>query len=193
MAFFRRQSWLRGFFALIFFLAFLSACTSREPLSQAAQTFRDRTLEDFDRLTPRLLLALDSDSPVLAVDAVIKAFLLDSHRNGCQVSGIGVLDGAGAYLAGYGFDDNDSGTLRKDEYGDIKFGSFGSVKKLLDSNQIVQALLYFRNKKILVVGSPIIKKGDLLGIAYFYFQVTALEETWGITEQEFLQIDFNAR
>jgi hypothetical protein len=123
MAFFRRQSQLWGFLAFLFFLVFHSACNSREPLNQTAQTFRDRTLEDFDRLMPRLLLALDSDNPVPAADAVIKAFLVDSHRNGCRMSGIGVLEGAGAYVTGYGFDDNDSGSPRRDEYDGIKFGS----------------------------------------------------------------------
>jgi hypothetical protein len=182
-----------GFLASLFFLVFHPACNSREPLSQTAQIFRDRTLEDFDRLTPKLLPALASDSPVPAADAVIKAFLLHSHRNGCRMSGIGVLDKAGVYVTGYGFDDNNLGPPRRREYRDIKFGSFSGAKKIIESNQIIQAPLYFRNKKILVVGAPMLQKGNVLAIAYCYFEVKALEETWGITEEEFLQIDFNAR
>lgn len=192
MTLFCKPSWLWNFIVLICFLAFSSACTTREPLSQAAQIFRDHTLKNFDRLTPRLLQAFDTDTLVRTAGPVIKSFLLDSHRNGCQMSGVGVLDEAGSFITGYKFDDNGSSVLR-DQFGDIKFGSFVSVKKVLESDEIVQATLYFKNEKILVVGSPILKKGNVVAIAYFYFQAPTLEKKCGITEEEFLQIDFNVR
>ena len=66
------------------------------------------------------------------------------------------------------------------------------MKEILESHQIIQTPLYVKNKKILVVGAPIVQKGNVVAIVYFYFELKALEETWGITEEEFLQIDFNA-
>jgi len=50
--------------------------------------------------------------------------------------------------------------------------------------------LYFQGASILIIGFPLIKEGELLGIAYFSFNSQEFKKEWGISEKEFLQIKF---
>lgn len=191
MLFCTNKSWLWRFIALIFFLASCSACTSDEPLSQSSLIFREQTLEDFDRLTSKLVPAFDRDNPVMEAGAVIRDFLLDLYGAGRPILGVGVLDPSGEYLTGYSIEDKETGQLRKNEYEGMNFASFEGVETIVDSGKIVQALLYFHDNKVLAIGFPLIKEDNLLGIVYFSFNSDGFEEESGISEQEFFQIDFN--
>lgn len=191
MVFCTKKSWLWGLIASIFFLVFYSACTSTKPLSQSARTFREQTLEDFERLTSKLVPALDSDSPVIAAGAVIKDFLLDLHGDGRQILGVGLLDTSGNYLTGYRLEDKLTGKLRKDEYKGMNFSSFEGVEKIVKYREIVQAPLYFQDTRVLVIGFPLMKEDNLLVIVYFSFDSHEFEKEWGISEQEFSEIDFS--
>jgi hypothetical protein len=191
MVFCTKKSWLWVLMASIFFLAFYSACTSNKPLSQSAKTFREQTLEDIDRLTPKLLQALGSDSPAIAAGAVIKDFLLDLQSAGRQIFGVGVLDTSGNYLTGYSIEDKVTGKLLKDQYRNMNFAYFEGVGKIVKSRKIAQVPVYFRDTRFFVIGFPLVNEENLLGIAYFSFNSHEFEKEWGINEQEFLQIDFS--
>ena len=185
------KSWLRGLIVPVFFLAFYSACSSGEPLSQNAQIFRKQTLEDFNHLTSKLVPALNSDSPVIEAGAVLKDFLLDLHGAGRVILGVGMLNTSGSYLTGYSLEDKATGKLLKNEYKGMKFASFEGVEKIVESGKIVQAPLYFRDTRVLVIGFPLVKGDNLLGIVYFSFNSDEFVKGWGISEQEFLRIDFS--
>jgi len=186
-----KKSWLWGLMASIFFSGFFSTCTSDQLLSQRAQTFREQTLEDFDILTSKLMPALESDSPVIAAGEVIEDSLLDLHGAGRRILGIGLLDTSGEYLTGYSLEDKITGKLRKDKYKGMNFASFEGVEKIVNSRKIVQATFYLQDARVLVIGFPLVDGDNLLGIAYFSFNSQEFEEEWGISEKEFLKIDFN--
>ncbi len=156
-------------------------------------TFRQQTLEDFERLTPKLGPAFDSDSPDMASDEVIIDFLLDLHDNGRHVQGLSVLDPSGNCRVSYRLDDTAPGSIEKSGYEDMSFASFKGVEKVVSSRKIVQMPLYFQGQRVLVVGAPLVKEGHLLGIICLSFDTEKFEEEWEISEQEFLRIDFNVK
>ena len=187
------KTWLWGVLVCAVFVAFYPGCTSDPPLSQRAMTFRQQTLEDFERLTPKLGPAFDSDSPDMASDEVIIDFLLDLHDNGRHVLGLGVLDPSGNYRVGYRLDGTAPGSIEKSGYEEMSFASFKGVEKVVSSRKIVQVPLYFQEQRVLVVVAPLVKEGPLLGIICLSFDTEKFEEEWGISEQEFLRIDFNVK
>jgi hypothetical protein len=156
-------------------------------------TFREQTLEDFERLTPKLGSAFDSASPELASGEVIIDFLLGLHDNGRHVLGLGVLDPSGNYQIGYRLDDTAPGSIEKSGYEDMSFASFKGVEKVVSSRKIAQMPLYFKEQRVLVVGAPLMQEGELLGIMCLSFDTKRFEEEWHISEQEFLKINFNVK
>jgi uncharacterized protein GlcG (DUF336 family) len=185
------KTWLWGVLVCAVFVVFYPGCTSNPPLSQKAVTFRQQTLEDFERLTPKLGLAFDS--PDMALDEVIIDFLQELHDNGRHVLSLGVLDPSGNYRAGYRLDDTAPGSIEKSGYKDMSFASFKGVDRIVSSRKIVQMPLYFQEQSVLVVGAPLVREDRLLGIMCLSFDTEKFEEEWGISKQEFLRIDFNVR
>ena len=155
--------------------------------------FRQKTLEDFERLTLKLSTVLEKDSQFGAAGDVIEDYLLDQYVNGRYVLGLGVLDPSGDYRVGYRLNDTAPGSIEKSGYEDMSFASFKGVDQVVSSRQIVQMPLYFQEQKVLVVGAPLVREDRLLGIMCLSFDAEKFEKEWGISEQEFLKIDFNAK
>ena len=179
--------------AVLVFATIVSGCTSDPPLSQSAMTFRQQTLEGFEGLTPSLVPAFDGENPDMASDEVIIDFLLDLRDNGRHVLGLGVLDPSGSYRVGYRLDDTAPGSTEKSGYEEMSFASFKGVEEVVSSRKIVQVPLYFQEQSVLVVGAPLVKEDRLLGIMCLSFDTEKFEKEWGISEQEFLKIDFNVK
>ena len=185
------KAWLWGTLICTIFVVINPGCTSDPPLSEKAMTFRQQTLEEFERLTPKLGPAFDS--PGMASDEVIIDFLQDLHDKGRHVLGLGVLDPSGNYRVGYRLGDTAPGSIEKSGYEDMSFAGFKGVDRVVSSKKIVQMPLYFQERSVLVVGAPLVKEDRLLGIMCLSFDTEKFEEEWGITEQEFLKINFNAQ
>ena len=191
--FFAHKTWLWGVLVCTISLAFYLGCTSDPPLSQEAMTFRQQTLEDFERLAPKLAPVLERESQFGAAGEVIKDYLLDQYVNDRYVLGLGVLDPSGDYLVGYRIGDTAPGSIEKSGYEDMSFASFKGVDRVVSSRKIVQVPLYFQEQSVLVVGAPLVNEDRLLGIMCLSFETENFEEEWGISEQEFLKIDFNVK
>ncbi len=191
--FFADKTWLWVVLVCTFFVAFYPGCTSDPPLSQSAMTFRKKTLEDFECLTLKLAPILERDSEFGAAGEVIKDYLLDQYVNGRHVLGLGVLDPSGKYRVGYRLNDTAPGSIEKSGYKDMSFASFKGVDQVVSSRKIVQMPLYFREQNVLVVGAPLVGEDRLLGIMCLSFDTEKFEKEWGISEQEFLRIDFNLK
>ena len=156
-------------------------------------TFRKKTLDDFERLTLKLAPILQRDSEFGTAGEVIKDYLLDQYANGRYVLGLGVLDPSGEYRVGYRLNDTAPGSIEKSGYKDMSFASFKGVDQVVSSRKIVQMPLYFREQNVLVVGAPLVGEDRLLGIMCLSFDTEKFEKEYGISEQEFLKIDFNIR
>ena len=191
--FFPDKTWLWGVLVYSFFMAFYPGCTSDPPLSQSAKTFRQKTLEDFGRLTLKLSPILERDSQFGAAGDVIEDFLRDQYVKGRHVLSLGVLDPSGEYRVGYRLNDTAPGSIEKSGYKDMSFASFKGVDQVVSSRKIVQMPLYFKEQNVLVVGAPLVKEDKLLGIMCLSFEKERFEKEWKISEQEFLKIDFNVK
>jgi hypothetical protein len=187
------KPWLLALSAVFFFVTIYSACTSDPPLSQSAMTFRQKTLEDFERLTLKLSPILERDSQFGAAGEVIEDFLMDQYVKGRHVLSLGLLDSSGEYRVGYRLNDTAPGSIEKSGYKDMSFASFKGVDQVVSSRKIVQMPLYFQEQNVLVVGAPLIKEDRLLGIMCLSFDTKKFEKEWGISKQEFLRIDFNVK
>lgn len=186
-----RKSWLWCFLTTMLLLTSYSACAPEPHLSQSALDFRVRTLRDFEQLTLMLGPAWNSQDSFATAGEVIRGFLLDWHEKGRYVLGLGVLDPSGKYLVGYRLDDTAPGSIEKSGYKDMNFASFKGVDEVVSSRKIVQVPLYLKEQKVLVVGAPLIREDRLLGVMCLSFDTEQFEKEYGISEQEFLKIDFN--
>ena len=180
----------RVLIALISFSFLFFACTSDKPLRPEVKAFRDQMIGDFALLKSGLVPALENDKPVVAADDVIENFLMELKSNDRRIFGISLLDTSGEYLTGYVIENKTTGKLIKDKYKDMNFHSFKIVEQIVKSRTILQEQLYLQDAMILAIGFPVTKEGDLLGIICFSFKSHEFEKKWGISEKEFLQIDF---
>ncbi len=192
-SFFAEKTWLWGVLVCMVFAAILSGCTSDPPLSQSAMTFREETLEGLEGLTLKLVPALERDESFEMAGEVIKDYLQNQFVNGRHVLSLGVLDPSANYLVGYRLDDTTHGSIEKSGYKDMSFASFKGVDRVVSSRKIVQMPLYLQKQRALVVGAPLIKEDRLFGIICLSFDKEKFEKEWGISEQEFLKIDFNVK
>jgi len=156
-------------------------------------TFRQKTLEDFEHLTLKLLPILEMNGEFEAAGEVIEEYLLDQHVNVRHVLSLGILDSSGEYRVGYRLNDTAPGSVEKSGYKDMSFASFKGVDQVVSSRKIVQMPLYFKKQNVLVVGAPIVREDRLLGIMCLSFDTEKFEKEWRISEQEFLRIDFNLK
>jgi hypothetical protein len=156
-------------------------------------TFREETLEGFERLTLKLAPTLEDNGQYEAAGKGIKDYLQHQYVNGRHVLGLGVLDPSGNYLVGYRIGDTAPGSIEKSGYEDMSFASFKGVDQVVSSRKIVQMPLYFQEQNVLVIGAPLIREDKLLGIMCLSFDTEKFEKEWGISEQDFLKIDFNAK
>ena len=181
------------FKSLVFFLILSPVyfgCSSDKPLKPDVQAFREQMIKDFNLLESGLIPALEGDKPILAASEVIDHFLIELKNNNRKIFGISLLDTSGEYLTGFVIEDKTAGKLIKDKYKNMNFHSFEVVDRIVKSRKIIQERLYFQDTRILAIGFPVIKDDDLLGILCFSFKSHEFEKKWGISEKDFLEIDF---
>jgi hypothetical protein len=176
--------------ALISLSVLFFACTSDKPLRPEVKAFREQMIADFNLLKSELIPALENDKPDMAAGKVIEKFLMELKSNDRRIFGISLLDTSGEYLTGFVIENKTTGKLTKDKYKDMNFHSFKIVEQIVKSRKILQEQLYLQDAIILAIGFPVIKEGDLLGIVCFSFKSHEFKKKWGISEKEFLQIDF---
>ena len=175
---------------LLIFSGLFFSCSPEEPLRAEVHTFRNRILADFNKLKSVLVPALENDMAVIAAGDAIESFLLELKDNDRRIFGIGLLDKSGEYLTGFVIDNITPGKLIKDRYKDMNFHSFKVVDQIVNSRNVMQEKLYLQDTGILAVGFPLVREGELLGILCFTFKSRDIDKKWGISENEFLKIDF---
>lgn len=180
----------RGFMVFISFSALFLACNPGEPLNPAAEDFRKQMLTDYRLLSSVLVPALETDEPIVAAGEAIDNFLLEPKSKDQGIFGISLLDISGKYSTGAVIDSKDTGKLIKDIYKDTNFHSYRVVEQIVKSRRVMQERLYLQNNSILAIGFPVINNGDLMGILCFSFESHEFEKKWGLSEKEFLRIDF---
>jgi len=161
-----------------------SGCQAREaPLSPGAATFKQELKSCLDNLAVTLM------EPVARKDlAGIKAALENVESPAVKLCRlcpfeIGVLNPSGETLAAY--------PVKGD--GKAKnYSSYELVKKAISSKKIQQQGFFLQDgAKLYLVCAPLIREDKLIGLVAIAISSEEAAKRWGLTEKEFLALDFN--
>jgi hypothetical protein len=163
----------------------LFGCQTREaPLSPGAATFKQEIKSCLTNLSVALL------EPVAKRDlAEIKAALEKAESPAVKLCRlcpfeIGVTDAFGATLAAY--------PVRGDGKGK-DYSNYELVKKTITSKKIQQQRFFLQDgSELYLVCAPLIREDKLLGLVAIAISSEEASKRWGLTEKEFLAIDFNS-
>jgi hypothetical protein len=169
---------------LLFLLLLLSfGCQAPEPpLSPGAATFKKEVQECIDRLATPLVEPL-SKKDIPAINETLKKAEPQAIKL-CRMCPfrIGVLDKNGETLTVYPY--------REAAKGD--FSGYEVVVQTLKNRKTLQQRFFMQDgSEIYIVCVPILKQEELLGVLALALGAEEAKKIWGVTEKEFLAIDFN--
>jgi hypothetical protein len=169
---------------LVVFLSLLACKPSPAP-SSAAVAFKKDVLDNIEKLSPLFAEPLMKGNQK-AVDLLLKRACVEAEERGRPFScGIAILDKNGISIT--------STSPRKPSRG-IDYSHYDSITKSLREKRIVHARLFLQDgTKIFAVSSPLVKDGRLVGLLVLGYFSTEVQRNWGLTEAEFLELDFNRR
>lgn len=167
---------------LILFLS-LSACQPAPPPSNAAVAFKKEVRDNIEKLSPLFADALLKGNQKQVETALMRA-CTEAEQNGKPFScGIAILDKNGISIT--------STSPRKPSRG-IDYSHYESITKSLREKRIVHTRLFLQDgTKIFAISSPLVKDGNLIGLLVLGYFSTEVQRNWGLTEAEFLEINFN--
>jgi hypothetical protein len=173
-----------GLVLLIGALILLGGCQSREaPLSPGAATFKRELKSCLNNLSASLL------EPVAKKDlAGIQAAMERAESPAVKLCRlcpfeIGVMSPSGETLASY------------PPKGDSKpknYSNYEVVIKTINSKKIKQQQLFLPDSsKLYLICAPLIRNQTLIGLVAIAINSEEAKSRWGLTEKEFLALDFN--
>lgn len=167
----------------ILLLGLNCGCQGKEPpLSPAAASFKQEIKECLGRLVQPLM------EPVLQRDtAAINETLKKTEPEAIKLCRMcpfrmGVMDKDGGTLAVY--------PPQKDAH--LDFHNYEVVKQALKNRKIAQQRLFLQDgSSLYVICVPLLKEKQVIGMLAIVLSSTEARNRWGLTEQEFLALDFN--
>ena len=168
---------------LILLLGFSVGCQKKEPpLSPAATRFKREVKECIHKVTKPLIGPLaKGDSP--GIHAALKKSEPENLKLciSCPFR-MGVMDMYGNSLALY--------PPRKNTT--LDFYRYEVVQQALRDHKIGQQRLYLQDgSRLYVICVPILKNDKVLGLLAIALSAADAKNKWGLTEKEFMAIDFN--
>jgi hypothetical protein len=170
---------------MLLLLLVLGGCQVKEsPLSPAAAAFKKEVQDCLDRLCQGVVGALvKGDVPGL--NETLKHIEPDALKL-CRMCPfrLGVLDKNGDTVTVYPFKVEAMGS----------FSNYEAVAQTLKDRKINQQRLFLQNgAQIYVVCVPLLKGENLLGVMVMSLSAEEAQKRWGLTEQDFLAINFNVK
>jgi hypothetical protein len=168
--------------SLVFFLT-LPACKPSPAPSSAAVAFKKEVRDNIEKLSPPFAEALLKGNQK-AIESALTRACVEAEQQGKPFScGIAILDKNGISIT--------TTSPRKSSRG-IDYSHYESITKSLRAKRIVHARLFLQDgTKIYAVSSPLVQDGRLVGLLVLGYFSTEVQRNWGLTEAEFLEIDFN--
>ena len=162
----------------------LSGCQAREaPLSPGAATFKQELKSCLTNLSAALM------EPVAKKDLEGIRVALEKAESPavklCRLCPfeIGVTNASGETLAAYPIKGDGKG---KD------YSQYDLVKKAISGKKIQQQGLFLPDgSKLYLICAPLIRKDTLIGLVAIAISSVEASKRWGLTEKEFLAMDFN--
>jgi hypothetical protein len=170
-------------FFLVFCMVFCGCQAKEPPLSPGVAAFKKEVKEAMARLS-RALIEPVANEDVAAVNEILQKVEPEAVKV-CRMCPfrIGVLDKNGDTLTIYPF--------KQDAIGN--YSNYQLVIQTLNSKRMVQQRFFLQDgSQIYIVCGPIIQEGDVIGILALTLDAAEAKQRWGITEKEFMAIDFNS-
>jgi len=174
------------FVLLCFFLVLLfsfPACKPAPAPSSAAVAFKKEVRDNIEKLSPPFAEALQKGNGK-QVETALMQTCAEADRTGTPFSCcIAILDKNGISIT--------STSPRKSSQR-IDYSHYESIKKSLREKRIIHTRLFLQDgTKVYVISSPLLKDGTLHGLLVLGYFSTEVQRHWGLTEAEFLEINFN--
>jgi len=174
-----------SFLLCTFIILFLSlyACQPAHPPSNAALAFKKEVRDNIEKLSPLFADALQKRNQKQVETALMRA-CAEAEQTGKPFScGVAILDKNGISIT--------STSPRKSSQG-IDYSHYESITKSLREKRVVHTRLFLQDgTKIFAISSPLVKDGKLLGLLVLGYFSTEVQSNWGLTEAEFLEMNFN--
>jgi hypothetical protein len=176
-----------GFVAVLIYL-FVggSGCGKKEsPITKGGLEFKKQIREMLQKIEPLLLESASKEDRKTA-ETTLERFASDAFQKGwVRPLLMGLIDKRGIVLARW------PGTVSSDSGND--FAQYNAFKKALKDRKIFQERLFLQGgQNTLVLCVPFSRKGEMTGILAFTFRPGDVKEQMGLTEEEFLAMDFNS-
>jgi hypothetical protein len=182
----RRLVCSAGFVALlIFLLVGGSGCGKKEsPVTKGGLEFKKQIEEMLQKLEPLLLESASKEDRKTA-ETTLEKFASDAfQKSWVRPLIMGLLDKRGIVLARW------PGTVSSSSGDD--FAQYTAFKKVLKDRKIFQERLFLQGgQNTLLLCVPLPREGEMEGILVFTFRPGDLKEQIGLSEEEFLAMDFN--
>jgi len=170
---------------LTLLLGVLSGCQAKEPpLSPAALAFKKEVQVCLDRLCQGMADSI-LKRDVAALNETLKKVEPEAVKL-CRMCPfrIGILDKDGQTVTVYPY--------RTEAMGN--FSSYEGVATTLKNRRINQQKLYLQDgSQIYLIFIPLLKDQNFAGIMVLSLSAKDAHDRWGLTEKEFINIDFNTK
>ncbi len=168
-------------------LAFLilanTGCGPKEPpLSEAAQNFKSKILEELTILAPPLVQPA-AKKDVKAMNKTLAAGFEKAKTSGGPLPfRVVVLDPKGFLLTYYPLEDKPAS----------RFSDYRGVKEVIKTRRISSGVLYFADgSQAYLILAPLLSHGDLVGMMGFTLKADVVKEKWNVSGKDFQDINFN--
>ena len=166
-------------------LVVLGGCRASEPpLTPKAAAFKKEVQDCIDRLCQGLVEPIQTKDEK-SITAALKNLEPDALKL-CRMCPfrIGILDKTGETLSVYPYKAEAMGN----------FSNYDVVVQTLKNRQINQQRLFLQDgSQIYVICVPLIQGQDLVGLMVLSLSAEDAKQHWGLSEKEFLTLNFNAR
>ena len=182
------MTWARIGLGILMILGLAAACSP--PPSKEATEFRSRVISHLGELAPPIVQVLPTQSPDPVSKLLVEFFNANPDR-ARLFSGIMTFDADGRAICAYSPIEDASKVKGLD------FSNYEAVRRTLKKHVPTTMVLYYlsdaRRITLPAVNLPLNNGGDFLGILTAFFLKTSLEETYGISLEEFERLDFDGR
>jgi hypothetical protein len=179
----RKFNRLWGVLLLLLLPGLISACQSQEPpLSPAAARFKQEVKECLGLVAKPLIEPLLKKDPA-AIHETLKKTEPENLKLCVRCPfRMGVMDMDGNSLALY----------PATKEANLDFYKYDVVQQVLKSRKIMQQRLFLQDGSgLYVICVPLFKKEKVIGLLAIALSATEARKKWGLTEKEFLALDFN--
>lgn len=160
-----------------------SGCQAKEPsLSQKAAARVKEVQGILAGLAPGLADPI-AQRNLEKINAILKDSFAAGQKAGLPLRRVGVADNLAVVLTDYPLTGQVTG---------MDFSKYDVVIKNIKNQSISQERLYLDNKlEIFLICAPFLDRGKVVGAVWLSLEAAKVRESWGISTEEFLGIDFN--